>query len=99
MPIAIATGVARALRIHVGDETALLAGRTGAMTIFNVFDAVVTLAGAALGEHLGGVVGAALGCLVGTSLGTVVATTRVRERTDLAALLDLAVALPSDKLR
>ena len=73
LPIAMAAGVARALRIHIGDQTALLVRRTGSMTVFNFLDAAVTLAGGALGVHFGGVVGAAVGSLAGTCVGTLLA--------------------------
>jgi len=73
LPLAMATGVARALRIHIGDQTALLVRRTASMTAFNVLDAAITLAGGAIGEHVGGAVGVAGGSLVGTCLGTAIA--------------------------
>ncbi len=96
LPIAMATGVARALRIHIGDQTALLVRRTGSMTVFNLLDAVVTLAGGAVGEHLGGVVGAAAGSLAGTCVGTVIAMTfvvaRLGLRIPLATLVGILVA-------
>ncbi len=96
LPIAMATGVARALRIHTGDQTALLVRRTGVMTIFNFLDAVVTLAGGALGEHFGGIVGAAIGCLAGTCVGTVVAMafviSRLGLRVPVSSLAGIAIA-------
>jgi O-antigen/teichoic acid export membrane protein len=83
LPIAMAAGVARALRIHIGDQTALLVKRTGSMTLFNFFDALVTLAGGAIGVHFGGVVGAAAGSLVGTCIGTLAAMSFVVARLGL----------------
>jgi O-antigen/teichoic acid export membrane protein len=95
LPLAMATGGARALRIHIGDQTALLVKRTGSMTVFNILDAVVTLAAGALGEHFGGVVGAAAGSLVGTCVGTLVAMTfvfaRLGLRMSLASLAGVLV--------
>lgn len=83
LPLAMAAGVARALRIHIGDQTALLVKRTGSMTVFNFLDAVATLAGGALGEHLAGGVGVAAGCLAGSCVGTLLAMTFVVARLGL----------------
>jgi O-antigen/teichoic acid export membrane protein len=87
LPLALITGAARALRVHTGDQTALLLRRTGAMTIFNFLDAAAALIGGAIGEHLGGGVGAAAGCLAGTCVGSVAAMTFVISRLGLRAPL------------
>jgi O-antigen/teichoic acid export membrane protein len=87
LPLALITGAARALRVHTGDQTALLLRRTGAMTIFNFFDAAAALIGGAIGEHLGGGVGAAIGCLAGTCVGSTAAMTFVIARLGLRAPL------------
>jgi O-antigen/teichoic acid export membrane protein len=73
LPLAMATGVARALRIHIGDQTALLVKRTGSMTVFNFIDALAAVTGGVLGVHFGGMVGAAAGSLVGACVGTLIA--------------------------
>ena len=105
LPLAIATGAARGLRLHTGDQTALLLRRTGAMTIFNFLDAAVTLACAAIGVHLGGIVGAAIGCLVGACVGAALAlgfvVAKLGLRIPLATLVGilLATALMSAVLR
>ncbi|MBV8662885.1 MAG: oligosaccharide flippase family protein, partial [Hyphomicrobiales bacterium] len=83
LPLAMAAGGARALRIHIGDQTALLVQRTRSMIGFNAFDAAVTLAGGALGVHFGGVVGAAAGSLAGSCIGTLAAMTFVVARLGL----------------
>ena len=83
LPLAVFAGAARALRVHTGDQTALLVRRTRSMTVFNLIDAVAALAGGAVGEYFGGVVGAAVGCLAGTLVGSTVAMTFVVARMGL----------------
>ena len=83
LPLAMAAGVARALRIHIGDQTALLMRRTGSMTVFNFLDAAVTLAGGGLGEYVAGGVGAAAGSLAGSCIGALLAMTFVVTRLGL----------------
>jgi hypothetical protein len=84
------------LRVHTGDQTALLVQRTRSMTAFNFIDSVAALAGAAIGEHLGGVSGAAAGCLAGTVVGSAVAmvfvVARLGLRLPLAALAGVVAA-------
>lgn len=96
LPLAVFTGAARALRVHTGDQTALLLRRTRVMTIFNFLDAVAALLGGAIGEHLGGGVGAAIGCLAGTCVGSTVAMTfvisRMGLRVPVAAILAIIAA-------
>lgn len=83
LPLAMMAGVARALRIHIGDQTALLVKRTGSMTLFNFIDAAATLVGGAIGEHFGGGVGTAAGSLAGACVGAVLAMTFVVARLGL----------------
>ena len=83
LPLAVLAGAARALRVHTGDQTALLVRRTRSMTVFNLIDAVAALAGGAVGEYFGGVGGAAVGCLAGTLVGSTVAMTFVVARMGL----------------
>jgi O-antigen/teichoic acid export membrane protein len=83
LPLAVLAGAARALRVHTGDQTALLVRRTRSMTVFNLIDAVAALAGGAAGEYTGGVVGAAVGCLAGTLVGSTIALTFVVARMGL----------------
>ena len=96
LPLALIAGAARALRVHTGDQTALLLRRTGAMTIFNFFDAAAALIGGAIGEHAGGGTGAAIGCLAGTCVGSTAAMTFVISqlglRVPLAAVGRIIVA-------
>jgi hypothetical protein len=81
--LAVVAGAARALRVHTGDQTALLVRRTRSMTVFNLVDAVAALAGGALGEYLGGVGGAAFGCMMGTIVGSTAAMVFVVARLGL----------------
>jgi O-antigen/teichoic acid export membrane protein len=83
LPLAVFAGAARALRVHTGDQTALLVRRTRSMTVFNFIDAVAALAGGAIGEYFGGVVGAAAGCLAGTLMGSAAAMSFVIGRMGL----------------
>jgi O-antigen/teichoic acid export membrane protein len=96
LPLAVVAGAARALRVHTGDQTALLVRRTRSMTIFNLIDAVAALAGGAVGEHFGGVVGAAVGCLAGTLVGSTAAmafvVARMGLRLPLSALAGVLAA-------
>jgi O-antigen/teichoic acid export membrane protein len=96
LPLAVFAGAARALRVHTGDQTALLVRRTRSMTIFNLVDAVAALAGGAVGEYLGGVVGAAIGCMAGTFVGSTAAmafvVARLGLRLPLAALAGVLAA-------
>ena len=96
LPLAILAGAARALRVHTGDQTALLVQRTRSMTVFNLIDAVAALAGGAIGVHFGGVVGAAVGCLVGTLAGSMAAmafvVARLGLRLPLSALAGVLAA-------
>jgi len=73
LPLAMAAGAVRAFRIHTADQTALLLRRTSAMMVVNLLDALITLACAGIGAHLGGVAGAAFGCLVGACIGAALA--------------------------
>ena len=105
LPLAMATAATRALRLHTGDQTALLLRRTGAMTIFNFLDAAITMACAAIGVNMGGIFGAAIGCLIGTLVGTAIAfgfvVAKLGLRIPPAALVGvlLATALMSAVLR
>jgi hypothetical protein len=96
LPLAVLAGAARALRVHTGDQTALLVRRTRSMTVFNLIDAVAALAGGAVGEYFGGVVGAAVGCLAGTLVGSTAAmafgVARLGLRLPLAALAGVLAA-------
>ena len=83
LPLATLAGAARALRLHTGDQTALLMRRTRSMAVFNAIDAVLALAGAAIGEYSGGAVGAAIGCLAGTVIGSAAALSFVVARMGL----------------
>ncbi len=96
LPLADFAGAARALRLHTGDQTALLVQRTRSMTVFNLIDAVAALAGGAVGEYFGGIVGAAVGCLAGTLVGSTAAlafvVARLGLRLPLAALAGVLAA-------
>jgi O-antigen/teichoic acid export membrane protein len=83
LPLAVVAGAARALRVHTGDQTAVLVRRTRSMMVFNLFDAAAALAGGAVGEHFGGGGGAAVGCLAGTLVGSTAAMTFVVARMGL----------------
>jgi O-antigen/teichoic acid export membrane protein len=96
LPLAVIAGAARALRVHTGDQTALLVQRTRSMTAFNFIDAVAALAGGAIGVHSGGIVGAAIGCMAGTLVGSAAAmifvVARLGLRLPIAALAGVLVA-------
>jgi O-antigen/teichoic acid export membrane protein len=96
LPLAVCAGAARALRVHTGDQTALLERRTRSMTVFNLVDAAAAIAGGAVGEYLGGVVGAAIGCMAGTFVGSTAAmafvVVRLGLRLPLGALAGVFVA-------
>jgi len=96
LPLAVLAGAARALRVHTGDQTALLVQRTRSMTAFNFIDAVAALAGGGIGVSFGGVLGAAAGCLAGTVVGSTAAmifvVARLGLRLPLSALAGVLVA-------
>ncbi|THD44193.1 MAG: lipopolysaccharide biosynthesis protein [Bradyrhizobium sp.] len=96
LPLAVLAGAIRALRVHTGDQTALLLRRTRAMTVFNFLDAAASLIGGGLGEYFGGEIGAAVGCLAGTCLGSAAAmgfvVSRLGFRIPLAAIGAIALA-------
>ena len=99
LPLAVLAGAARALRVHTGDQAAILMQRTRAMSAFNLVDAVLALAGGALGESFGSVVGAAVGCLAGTVVASVAAMAFVVARMGLRLpLAALAAALAASAI-
>ncbi|MEQ1710371.1 MAG: lipopolysaccharide biosynthesis protein [Hyphomicrobium sp.] len=72
LPLAIVAGALRNFRIHFGEQVFLLHENPKVPLVNDAIDAVATIAGAAIGLHLGGLPGVVAGAAVGTMASLVV---------------------------
>ena len=73
LPLAVATGAIRNIRVHYADMAFILFERTGLSVLVNSVEAVAMLALCAAGYALGGLHGAVTGAFVASGLGAVLA--------------------------
>ncbi len=71
LPLAVAAGSLRNLRLHFSDQAFLLFERTDLSTLVNGFEAGAVVICCLLGVMFDGLVGAAEGCLLGSFLGLI----------------------------
>jgi O-antigen/teichoic acid export membrane protein len=72
LPLAIVAGAVRNFRVHFGEQVFLLHEKPNVPLVNDVIDAVLTLLGAAVGLHLGGLPGVVAGAAVGASVSLVI---------------------------
>lgn len=72
LPLAIIAGALRNFRIHFGEQVFLLHEKPNVPLINDAIDAIASIAGAAIGLHLGGLPGVVAGAAAGTLVSLVV---------------------------
>ena len=69
MPLAVATGAVRNIRVHYADMAFILFQRTGLSVLVNVVEAVFMISLCALGYVLAGITGSVAGALLASTIG------------------------------
>lgn len=72
LPMAIASGMVRNLRVHFADQVFLLYERTGLALLITVLEAALTIAGCLIGVYYHGAAGAVAGALAAHALVAVI---------------------------
>jgi O-antigen/teichoic acid export membrane protein len=72
LPLAVATGAIRNIRVHYADMAFILFERTGLSVIVNAVEAVAMIALCIVGYHASGLPGAVMGAFIASSLATIV---------------------------